>query len=328
MDVHGAQVLVTGAGGFIGSHVCERLVKEGCKVRALVRYKSNSSWGWLDKSSFKEEMEIVQGDVVDRDSIHKAMQGCSVVFHLAALIGIPYSYQAPLSYVRTNVEGTLNILTAARDLEVQRIIHTSTSEVYGTPETVPITESHPLKGQSPYSASKISADKLSESYFYTFGLPVTILRPFNTYGPRQSARAVLPVILTQLLSGSREIRLGALHPRRDMTFVTDTVDGFIKAVKSDRAIGKTVQLGTGRDISIGELARLAMDVIGLEAEIICENERLRPPQSEVERLLSKPDFAEELIGWLPQVSLEDGIRQTTAWLQENMLYYRPGEYSI
>lgn len=326
--MRGAQVLVTGAGGFIGSHLCERLVREGYKVRAYVRYKSDSSWGWLDRSPLKQDMDIVSGDVVDRDSVARAMKGCDAVFHLAALMSIPYSYEAPLSYVRTNVEGTLNILTAARDLGVQRIINTSTSEVYGTPETVPITETHPLKGQSPYSATKIAADKLSESFFYSFGLPVTILRPFNTYGPRQSTRAVLPVILTQLLSGSRELRLGALHPRRDMTLVSDTVDGFIKAAESDRAVGKTVQLGTGRDISIGELARLAMTVTGHEAEIICENERLRPPQSEVERLLSHPALAKDLIGWSPQVSLEDGIRQTAAWLRENMLHFRPGHYSI
>lgn len=328
MVLHGAQVLVTGAGGFIGSHLCERLTTDGCKVRAIVRYKSDSSWGWLDKSGLKGDMEIIQGDIADRDSICNAMQGCEIVFHLAALISIPYSYQAPLSYVKTNVEGTLNILTAARDLGVKRIIHTSTSEVYGTPETVPITEAHPLKGQSPYSATKIAADKLSESFYYTFGLPVTIVRPFNTYGPRQSSRAVLPTILMQLLSGAKEIRLGALHPRRDMTFVTDTVNGFIKAAQSDGAIGKTVQLGTGRDISIGELARLSMDITGIDAEITCEDQRLRPPQSEVERLLSRNDFAKESICWSPQVSLEYGIRQTAAWLEENMLHYRPEQYSI
>jgi NAD dependent epimerase/dehydratase len=328
MELKGIRVLVTGAGGFIGSHLCELLVREGCRVNAFVRYKSDGSHGWLDRSALKTEMEVFAGDVTDTESIRKAMQDCEVVFHLAALIGIPYSYKAPQSYVRTNVEGTLNVLTAARDMGLKRIIHTSTSEVYGTPETVPITETHPLRAQSPYAATKIAADKLSESFYNSFELPVTVLRPFNTYGPRQSTRAVVPVILTQLLSGSSQIRLGALEPRRDLTFVTDTANGFVMAAKSDKAIGKTVQLGTGRDISIGELASLAMNVTGHKAEIICDDKRLRPPQSEVERLLSEPALAEELLGWHALVSLEDGIDHTAKWLKENIAGYKIGQYAV
>jgi len=328
MELKGVRVLVTGAGGFIGSHLCEQLVEEGCRVNAFVRYKSDGSHGWLDKSPFKSEMGIFAGDVVDSDCVKKAMSGCEIVFNLAALIGIPYSYEAPRSYVRTNIEGTLNVLNAARELGLKRIIQTSTSEVYGTPETVPITETHPLKAQSPYSATKIAADKLCDSFYNSFELPVTVLRPFNTYGPRQSMRAVLPVILTQLLSGTGKIKLGALEPRRDMTFVTDTANGFIKAAKSDKAIGKTVQLGTGRDISIGELARLAMDITGIKAEIVCEDQRLRPQGSEVERLLSKPDLAHEMLGWEAATGLEKGVSLTTEWLKQNMEKYNPNMYSV
>jgi len=328
VDLQGVRTLVTGAGGFIGSHLCERLVKEGCRVRAFVRYKSDNSWGWLDGSPLKGDIEVFAGDIIDRDNVQHAMKGCDVVFHLGALISIPYSYQAPTSFMKTNVEGTLNMLMVAREFGVQRMIHTSTSEVYGTPDTIPITEGHPLKAQSPYAATKIAADKLAESFFHTYKLPVTILRPFNTYGPRQSARAVLPVILTQLLSGSKKIRLGALHPRRDLTYVADTVDGFIKAALSEQTVGRTVQLGTGRDISIGELARLAMDVTGLQAEIVCEDQRLRPPQSEVERLLSKPDLAHQLMDWHPTTSLEDGARQTAEWLKGNLASYRVALYIV
>jgi UDP-glucose 4-epimerase len=258
----------------------------------------------------------------------EVMKGCEVVFHLAALISIPYSYQAPESFVDTNVRGTLNVLMAARRHGNVRIIHTSTSEVYGTPETIPITESHPLRAQSPYAASKIAADKLAESFYHTYELPVTVLRPFNTYGPRQSARAVLPTVLTQLLSGCREIRLGALWPRRDLTFVSDTVEGFVRAAMVDEAIGRTVQLGTGQDLSIEELVKLTMNVLGRRAEVVCEHERLRPANSEIERLVSDPSLALQLLGWHPTVSLEDGILRTAEWLSGHLQCYLTGQYLV
>jgi dTDP-glucose 4,6-dehydratase len=322
------RVLITGAGGFIGSHLVEELVRRGAKVRAFVRYKSDGSWGWLDTLPCKDEIEVIAGDICDIESVKKAVTGCNKVFHLSALISIPYSYEAPRSYVKTNMEGTLNMLQASLDTGVERFIHTSTSEVYGTPETVPITETHPLKGQSPYSASKIGADKIAESYYYSFNLPVTILRPFNTYGPRQTTRAVLPTILTQLLSGSKEIRLGSLTPRRDMTYVSDTVDGFIKAASSKEALGQTVQLGTGRDISIGEMATMAMSLLGFKVDIVTEEKRVRPSKSEVQRLLSKPEKAKRLMGWEPYVNLEEGIARTADWLRKNMALYRSSRYLI
>ena len=329
-DWLGRKILVTGAGGFIGSHLVERLLQEGALVRALVRYNSSSSWGWLQEihEELHPNLEVVFGDVRDAERMAELVQGCEVIFHLAALISIPYSYQAPESFVDTNVRGTLNVLMAARRHGGVRVVHTSTSEVYGTPETVPITESHPLQAQSPYSASKIAADKLAESFYCAYGLPVTVLRPFNTYGPRQSARAVLPTILTQLLTGQSEIRLGALWPRRDLTFVSDTVDGFVKATESDEAVGRTIQLGTGRDISIGELVELAMQVLGVRAEVVCEQERLRPADSEVEQLLSSPSLAAHLLGWRPTVSLEDGISRTANWMRHHLVHYRTGEYLV
>jgi dTDP-glucose 4,6-dehydratase len=328
MPLAGVRVLVTGAGGFIGSHLAERLVRDGARVRAFVRYKSDGTHGWLDRSPHKSDLEVVAGDVTDAVSIQQAVAGCDIIFHLAALIGIPYSYQAPLSYVRTNVEGTFNILQAARDAHVQCVVHTSTSEVYGTAQYVPIDEHHPLVGQSPYAATKIGADKLAEAYHRTFGLPVVILRPFNTFGPRQSMRAVLPTLLVQLLSGRPVIRLGALHPRRDLTFVGDTVAGYLKAAQSEAAIGRTVQLGTGRDISIGELAAVAMEILGLRAEILSDEERQRPATGEVERLLSNPALAAQLIGWQPEVPLEQGIRLTADWLQAHLAHYSIDRYAV
>lgn len=324
----GARVLVTGAGGFIGSHVTERLVAEGARVRALVHYRGDGSWGWLDQSAIKDELEVIAGDVTDAELVRRATAGCEVVFHLAALISIPYSYIAPRAYVHTNVEGTLNVLEAARTEGVSRLVHTSTSEVYGTPETVPITESHPLRGQSPYSASKIGADKLAESYFCTWQVPVTILRPFNTYGPRQSARAVLPTIITQLLSGVEMLRLGALSPRRDLTFVADTVDGYVRAATVPAAAGRTIQLGTGRDVSVEELARLAMQVVGRTVPIESEESRVRPANSEVERLLSSPALAAEVLGWRPTVSLEEGLSRTAEWIGANLGRFRPTRYAV
>jgi len=330
MDWQGRQVLVTGAGGFIGSHLAEQLAREGARVRAFVLYNSFSSWGWLDHSppSLRNNMEIFPGDVRDAERVAEAVCGCEVVFHLAALISIPYSYQAPESFVDTNVRGTLNVLNAARRQGGVKVIHTSSSEVYGTPKTVPIRETHPLQAQSPYSASKIAADKLAESFYHSFELPVVVLRPFNTYGPRQSARAVLPALLIQLLAGKREIILGALWPRRDLTYVDDTVAGFLCAAQSERAVGRTVQLGTGRDVSIGELAEIAIQILSVEAHVRSEAERMRPAGSEVERLLSDPSLAADLINWRPTVPLEEGIRRTADWLRDHLDQYKVDQYVV
>jgi len=327
MNWNGKRVLVTGAGGFIGSHLAERLVELGASVRALVHYNALGTWGWLDRSPRRDEMEVLAGDVCDRDSVSQAMAGVEIVFHLAALIAIPYSYHAPASYVRTNIEGTLNVLQAARERGVERVVHTSTSEVYGTARYVPIDESHPLQGQSPYSASKIGADKLAEAFHLSFGLPVVILRPFNTFGPRQSARAVIPTIITQALAG-QEIRLGNLSPTRDLNFVLDTVEGFICAAASPEAIGMTINIGTGREISVGNLARLILDLLGRELPTVCEEERVRPAGSEVERLCADNRLARELLGWQPQYTLHEGLARTIAWVEENLERYRPDRYTI
>ena len=314
----GKRVLVTGADGFIGSHLAERLVCEGADVRAFVLYNSFSSWGWLDRSPAKvrDALDVRPGDIRDAEQVADAVQGCEVVFHLAALISVPYSFQAPRSFLDTNVGGTLNVLEAARRAGGAKVVQTSTSEVYGTPQELPIRETHPLRAQSPYAASKIAADKLAESFSHTYDLPVVVLRPFNTYGPRQSARAVLPAILTQLLAGKDEITLGAMWPRRDLTYVDDTVKGFLRAAEVDEAVGQTIQLGTGRDISMGELAELAMMVLDRSATIRSSDERLRPPNSEVDRLLSDPSQAKEILGWTPAVCLEEGIRRTAEWLAD------------
>ena len=330
MDWKGRQVFVTGAGGFIGSHLVEELLRRGASVRALVRYSSKGSWGWLGEISkdLSSDLQVVFGDVCDRERMAALVTGCEAVFHLAALISIPYSYQASESFIDTNVRGTLNVLMAARSQGGVRVVHTSTSEVYGTPGTVPITEEHPLRAQSPYAASKIGADKLAESFYHSFDLPVTVLRPFNTYGPRQSTRAVLPTILTQLISGQEEIRLGALWPRRDLTFVTDTVKGFLAAASSQQAVGKTVQLGTGRDISIGDLVKLSMRLLDVQADIRSEDQRVRPPASEVERLVSNPATANGLLGWKPEVTLEEGILKTSQWLRSHLDEFQSGVYRV
>lgn len=320
----GRPVLVTGAGGFIGSHLVERLVGLGAQVRALVRYTSHGGWGWLDHSDVKGEVEVVLGDVQDAESVLSALDGIDVVFHLAALIAIPYSYSAPFSYVRTNVEGTLNVLQGARRAGVGRVVQTSTSEVYGTALRVPIAEDHPLQGQSPYSASKIGADKLAESFFLSYGLPVATIRPFNVYGPRQSARAIIPTIITQALAGS-EIRLGNLEPTRDLTFVEDTVDGFIRLAESPDAVGQVVNVGSGKEISVGDLAALVLRLVGRELPIVSEGERTRPQGSEVERLCADASRARAL-GWEPQRTLEAGLDQTIAWIGENLDRYRVGAY--
>lgn len=326
-SLKGTKVLVTGAGGFIGSHLTELLVNSGATTRAFVHYRGSGSAGWLDASACRSEIEIVSGDISDPDSVERAMRGCEVVFHLAALIGIPYSYQAPQSYVRTNIDGTLNVLQAARRLGVSRVVHTSTSEAYGTATYVPIDERHPLQGQSPYSATKIGADKLAESFYLSFGLPVATVRPFNTYGPRQSARAVIPTIITQCLAGP-VVRLGSLTPTRDLNYVGDIVRGFACAATAEAAIGRTINLGTGREISIADLAATIARLLGREVTIECEADRVRPEGSEVDRLLAANSLAAQLLSWTPEVSLEQGLQRTIDWIAKNVESFRTGEYAV
>ncbi len=321
------KVLVTGAGGFIGSHLTERLIELGTDTRAFVHYNSLGRWGWLDYSPLKSQVEVVAGDIADRDSVKQAVQGVDIVFHLAALIGIPYSYHAPLSYVRTNIEGTLNVLQASLEADVERVVHTSTSEAYGTAQYVPIDESHPLQGQSPYSATKIGADKLAEAFHCSFGLPVVTLRPFNTYGPRQSDRAVIPTIITQCMKGD-VIQLGNLSPTRDFNYVADTVDGFICAAESSQAIGTVVNVGSGKEISIGDLAHKIADLMDKSIDIECENERVRPEEGEVERLCAANDLARDLLDWEPRYSLDDGLLLTINWIKEHYEHYRPEIYAV
>lgn len=327
MSWGGKRVLVTGAGGFIGSHLAEMLVREGACTRALVHYNAAGTWGWLDRSSYKDEMKVFVGDICDRDSLKQAMTGTAVVFHLAALIAIPYSYHAPASYIRTNVEGTLNVLQAARELGVERVVHTSTSEVYGTARYVPINEAHPLQGQSPYAASKIGADKFVEAFHLSFGLPVVTVRPFNTFGPRQSARAVIPTIIAQCLTGS-VVRLGSLHPTRDLNYVADTVKGFLLAATSPGAIGRTINIGSGREISMGDLAELIIRLVGCSVVVESEALRVRPEKSEVERLLADSTLARNLLGWQPSTPLEEGLNLTIDWMREHLERYRTGIYAL
>jgi NAD dependent epimerase/dehydratase len=325
---NGRKVLVTGAGGFIGSHLTERLVQLGADTRALVHYRGDGTWGWLERSSARSQIQVAMGDVCDRESMRELFRDVDVVFHLAALIAIPYSYRAPSSYVRTNIEGTMNVLELAREAGTRRVVHTSTSECYGTARYVPIDEEHPLQGQSPYSASKIGADKIAESYLHSFGIPVVTVRPFNTYGPRQSARAVIPTIISQAIAGGT-IRLGNLHPTRDLTFVTDTAEGFIAAARSDNAIGETINLGVGNEISIGDLAQLICTLIGSSADVVGEeSERVRREGSEVERLLSDNSKARTLLGWHPGTDITTGLQRTIAWIKENMSAYKPELYVV
>jgi NAD dependent epimerase/dehydratase len=326
-DWTGRRVLVTGAAGFIGSHLCEELVRCGAAVRAFVRYNSAGRWGWLDESELRESFEVFAGDIRDPETLVPAMDGVEVVFHLAALIAIPYSYVTPLAYVRTNVEGTTNVLEAARTAGVARVVHTSTSEVYGTAQTVPIHESHPLQGQSPYSASKIGADKIAESFHAAFGLPVVVLRPFNTFGPRQSARAVIPTIITQAMAGSA-VRLGSLRPTRDLTLVSDTARGFVCAGSAPDAVGRTINLGVGREISIGDLAERIQTLLGRDLTIEHDDQRERPANSEVERLLSDNRQALEVLGWVPECTLDEGLELTIEWIARHMDRYRPGTYQV
>ena len=329
MDWDGHPVLVTGAGGFIGSHLVEALVEQGAEVRAFVHYNSRNDPGLLSllPEGTTEEVEIVFGDLRDPFAVRQAVKGCSIVFHLGAVVSIPYSYRHPYEVAETNLMGTLNVLQACRDLQVQRLVHTSSSEVYGTAITVPIDESHRLQGQSPYSASKIGADKLAESYYRAYGLPVVTLRPFNTYGPRQSSRAVVPTIITQALAGE-SVHLGNINPRRDLTYISDTVEGFLKVAQVPGIEGETFNLGTGSESSIAELAQRIIRMIGREIEVIEDDDRKRPEKSEVQRLVADSTLARERFGWEPQVSLEDGLRRTIAWISENMQLYEVGTYQV
>ena len=324
------KVLVTGSEGFIGSHLTEMLLDMGYDVRAFVLYNSFGQWGWLDTLSKEkcDALDVVMGDVRDPMFVRKAMEGVECVFHLAALIAIPYSYYAPDAYVDTNIKGTLNILNAARDLHTQRVMVTSTSEVYGTAQYVPIDEKHPFQGQSPYSATKISADRLAESYYRSFGLPVTIVRPFNTYGPRQSSRAVIPTVISQLLAGHDEIHLGSLTPTRDFVFCKDTARGFIELSRCGAAIGREVNIATGQEISVGALAQKLIDLIRPEAKIVCEEQRLRPAASEVERLLGSNQLLYELTGFRPQTSIDTGLKITTDWIRSHMDTYKTDRYMV
>lgn len=322
--------LVTGSDGFIGSHLTEALVDAEHEVRAFVYYNSFNTWGWLDTLPKEKlaKIEVFAGDIRDPNGVRRAMQGIDTVYHLAALIAIPFSYHSPDSYVDTNIKGTLNVLQAARDLGTRRVLVTSTSEVYGTARYVPIDEKHPYQGQSPYSATKIGADRLAESFYRSFSLPVTIVRPFNTYGPRQSARAVIPTIITQLLAGHDEIHLGALAPTRDFLFVGDTVAGFRAIAESPDTIGEEINIATQTEISIGDLANELVRQIRPTARIVCENERLRPEKSEVERLLGSNEKLHRLTGWTPKVALSEGLAITIEWLKKNLEKYKPEVYNL
>lgn len=324
------KVLVTGADGFIGSHLTESLLEKGYEVKAFAYYNSFNTWGWLDSLQKEklDQIEVFTGDIRDPNGVREAMKGVDEVFHLAALIAIPFSYHSPDSYVDTNIKGTLNVLQAARELNTERILVTSTSEVYGTAQYVPIDEKHPFQGQSPYSATKIGADRLAESFYRSFDLPVSIVRPFNTFGPRQSARAVIPTIITQLLAGKEEIRLGSLTPTRDFNYVKDTAAGFIAIAESEKTIGQEINIATQREISIGELAKEIISQINPRAGIICDDQRLRPEKSEVNRLLGANAKIKELTDWKQRYTFEEGIAETIEWIRHNMGAYKTDIYNV
>ena len=326
----GAKVLVTGADGFIGSHLTELLVEKGYEVRAFAFYNSFNTWGWLDTlpTSIMDHVEVFTGDIRDPNGVREAVKGCAAVFHLAALIAIPFSYYSPDSYVDTNIKGTLNVLQAARDFGTGRVLITSTSEVYGTARYVPIDEGHPYQGQSPYSATKIGADRLAESFYRSFSLPVTIVRPFNTYGPRQSARAVIPTVITQLLAGKTEIKLGALTPTRDFNYVKDTANGFYQIFKSDKTVGEEINIATQQEISVGDLAEELIRQINPAAKIVCDEERLRPEKSEVNRLLGCNEKIKRLTDWAPQYTLAQGLEETIAFLRDHLDLYKTDIYTL
>ena len=324
------KVLVTGADGFIGSHLVEALLKEGKRVKAFVYYNSFNSWGWLDtlpKEKLKD-IEIFAGDIRDPNGVREAMKAINEVYHLAALIAIPFSYHSPDSYVDTNIKGTLNVLQAARQLDIERVLVTSTSEVYGTAQYVPIDEKHPFQGQSPYSATKIGADRLAESFYRSFNMPITIVRPFNTYGPRQSARAVIPTIITQLLAGKKEIKLGSLTPTRDFNYVKDTANGFIEIAKSDKTIGEEINIATQKEISIGQLAEELIKQINPNAKIICDEQRLRPEKSEVNRLLGSNEKIKRLTNWEPNYTFVEGLAETIEFFKNNLDKYKIDIYNL
>ncbi|WP_078127709.1 NAD-dependent 4,6-dehydratase LegB [Leptospira alexanderi] len=329
-------ILVTGADGFIGSHLVEALVKNGKKVRAFVLYNSFNSWGWLDQCSedIKGKFEVFSGDIRDPNGVRAAMKGCDEALHLAALIAIPYSYHSPDTYIDTNIKGTLNVLQAAKDLNVSRVVVTSTSEVYGTAKFVPITEDHPLQGQSPYSASKIGADQLATSFYHSFKTPVTIIRPFNTYGPRQSARAIIPTIITQIANGMRKIKLGSIHPTRDFNYINDTVRGFIKVLESEKSIGEVINIGSNFEVSVGETVQLISEIMKVEVTIESEETRIRPFGSEVERLWASNQKAKDLINWFPEYGGKEGFKrglsETIDWFSDidNLSFYKADIYNI
>jgi NAD dependent epimerase/dehydratase len=332
MKLQNKKVLVTGADGFIGSHLVESLLKEGCTVKAFVYYNSFNSWGWIDlfPEHIKKNIEIFSGDIRDPNGVREAVKDVELVFHLAALIAIPYSYHSPDSYVDTNIKGTLNILQASRDYNIEKILVTSTSEVYGTAQFVPITEQHPRQGQSPYSATKIGADHIAESFYRSFNLPVTVVRPFNTYGPRQSARAIIPTIITQLLNGENIIKLGDITPTRDMLYVKDTVNGFIEIAKTDQLLGDEINICTGMEYSVGDLAKMIIDKINPDAEILTDETRLRPEKSEVFRLLGSNDKLLKYTRWKPEFTLKEGLSETIKWFMEpdNISSYKSNIYNV
>jgi NAD dependent epimerase/dehydratase len=330
MNWQGKKVLVTGAEGFIGSHLTERLVELGADVTALAQYNSFNSWGWIDTfdKKVKDSIKVVTGDIREYDGMKRIIKGQEVVLHLAALIAIPYSYLSPMAYVRTNVEGTTNVLEACREYDVEKIVHTSTSETYGTALYVPIDEKHPMQGQSPYSASKIGADMMAESYHRSFNMPIATLRPFNTYGPRQSARAVIPTIISQILAGKTEIKLGSLTPTRDFNFVLDTAEAFIKVAESEKTIGEVINAGSNYEITIGDTVKKIIKIIGKDVKILCDDERIRPENSEVNRLWADNAKIKELTDWAPNYNIDQGLEATVEWVKNNMQYFKTDIYNV
>lgn len=322
------KALVTGAAGFIGSHLTELLVEQGAQVRAFIHYNSKNNWGWLEESKYKNNIDMVSGDIRDYDSVYAAMKGCNIVYHLAALIGIPYSYVSPLAYIKTNIEGSYNILEASRQLKIENVLITSTSETYGTAQYAPIDERHPAVGQSPYSASKIAADQMAISYHRAFGLPVKIVRPFNTYGPRQSARAIIPTVVSQILSGKTKVSVGNIRPTRDLTFVKDTVSGFIEIAKSSSIVGDAINIGMGTEISIGDLIKKIARLLGKDVEIIQSDERIRPGNSEVERLVCDNSKIRKHTKWMAQYTLEKGLSETIEWIGSHLDQYKADLYNV
>lgn len=322
------KILVTGAGGFIGSHLTELLVQKGYAIKTFIRYNSKNNWGWLENSNVKNEIEIATGDIRDYDSVFNAIEGCDAVFHLAALIGIPYSYVSPKAYIEANITGTYNVLQATKEQETQQVLVTSTSETYGTAQYIPIDENHPLVGQSPYSASKISADQIAISYFRSFELPVKIVRPFNTYGPRQSARAVIPTVITQILSGEKEIKLGNLSPTRDLTFVKDTCKGFLEIFKSENLFGEVTNIGIGNEISVGDLVKKITMLTGSNVKVYTEKQRIRPQNSEVERLFCNNEKLIKNTQWKPEYDIDKGLRETIEWINMNLQSYKHDIYNV